>query len=105
MTSYLSNGYDVMSYFAKFEKFLPHTISIPSFMTVGSQMPELDQGVNFLPPPPAYKIGSKNTQYKLQLKISLHKQSAMRADQNLSKNHSNLTLPDRVIAIYCSKKC
>ena len=31
-----------MNYFAKFENFLPHSISIPSFMTVGSQMPELD---------------------------------------------------------------
>ena len=48
MTSYLNNGYDVMNYFAKFEKFLPHNIS--SFMTVGSQMPELDWGA-FLPPP------------------------------------------------------
>ena len=44
MTSYLNNGYDVMNYFAKFEKFLPHSISIPSFMTIGSQMPELDRG-------------------------------------------------------------
>ena len=33
-----------MNYFAKFEKFLPHSIIIPSFMTVGSQMPELDWG-------------------------------------------------------------
>ena len=41
MTSYLNNSYDIMNYFAKFEKFLPHTIIIPSFMTVGSQMPEL----------------------------------------------------------------
>ena len=30
-----------MNYFAKFEKYLPHSISIPNFMTVGSQMPEL----------------------------------------------------------------
>ena len=29
MTSYLNNGYDVMNYFAKFEKFLPHSIIIP----------------------------------------------------------------------------
>ena len=28
MTSYLSNGYDVMNCFAKFEKFLPHGITI-----------------------------------------------------------------------------
>ena len=44
MTSYLNNGYDVMNYFAKFEIFLPHSIIIPSFITIGSQMPELDQG-------------------------------------------------------------
>ena len=31
MTSYLKSGYDVMNYFAKFEKFLPHSIIIPSF--------------------------------------------------------------------------
>ena len=50
MTSYLNSGYDVMNYFAKFEKFLPHSIIIPSFMTVGSQMQELDQGGLFAPP-------------------------------------------------------
>ena len=48
MASYLNDGYDVMNYFAKFEKFLPHSIIIPSFMTVGSQMPELPH------PPPLY---------------------------------------------------
>ena len=37
-----------MNYFAKLEKFLPHSIIIASFMTIGSQMPELDRG---LPPP------------------------------------------------------
>ena len=58
MTSYLNNVYDVMNYFAIFEKFIPHSI-IPSFMTIRSQMPELDRGT-FLPPPP-YKIGSQNT--------------------------------------------
>ena len=42
MTSYLNNGYDVTNCFAKFEYFLPHNIIIPSFMTVGSQMAELD---------------------------------------------------------------
>ena len=61
MTSYLDNGYDVIKYFAKFEKFIPHSIIIPSFMTIGSQMPELDRGA-FLPPP--YKIGCQNTPYK-----------------------------------------
>ena len=44
MTSYLNNGYDVINCFAKFEKFLPHSIIIPSFMSVGNQMPELDRG-------------------------------------------------------------
>ena len=52
--SYLNNGYDVMNYFAKFEKFLAHSIIIASFMTIGIQMPELDQGA-FLPPPPHVK--------------------------------------------------
>ena len=52
MTSYLDNGYDVMKYFAKFEKFIPHSIIIPSFMTIGSQMPELDRGGGgFFAPP------------------------------------------------------
>ena len=54
MTSYLNNGYDVMKYFAKFEKYIPHSIIIPRFMTNGNQMPELDRGA-FLPP------GSQNT--------------------------------------------
>ena len=62
MTSYLNNGYDVMNCFAKFEKFLLHSITIPSFNTVGSQMPELDRG-RASPPPPPYKIGSQNTPY------------------------------------------
>ena len=56
VTSYLNNGYGVMNCFAKFEKFLPHSIIIPSFMAIVSQMPELDLGA-FLPPP-LYKIGS-----------------------------------------------
>ena len=42
MTSYLNNGDDVINYFAKLEKFLPHSIIIPSFMAVRSHMPELD---------------------------------------------------------------
>ena len=55
MTSYLNNGYDVINYFAKFEKFLPHGIIITSFMTVGShKMPELHGGGGgggfFIPP-------------------------------------------------------
>ena len=54
MTSYLNNGYDVMNYFAKFEKFLPHSIIITSFMTIGSQMPELDQGAFLSTPLPPH---------------------------------------------------
>ena len=54
-----------MNYFAKFEKFLPHSIIITSFMTIGSQMPELDRGVGG--GVGAYKIGSQNTPYKLGL--------------------------------------
>ena len=44
MMSYFNSGYDVLNYFAKFEKFLPHSIIVPSLLTVGSQMSELDQG-------------------------------------------------------------
>ena len=58
MTSYLNNGYDVMNYFAKFKKFLAHSITIPSFMSVGSQMPVLDRGLSCLS---SYKIGCQNT--------------------------------------------
>ena len=67
MTSYLNNCYVIMNCFAKFEKFLPLSIIILSFMTVGSQTPELDGGGGggFLRPP--YKIGSQNTLYKLGL--------------------------------------
>ena len=64
MTSYLDNGYDVMKYFAKFEKFVFNSIIIPS------QMPELDRGL-FLPSPP-YKIGCQNTPYKLGLRETFH---------------------------------
>ena len=63
MTSYLNNGYDVINCVAKFEKFIPNSIIIPSFMSVGNQMPELDRGA-FCPP---YKIGSQNTSCKLGL--------------------------------------
>ena len=40
------------SEFAKFEKFLPHSIIIPNFLTVGSQMPELDGGGGLFCPLP-----------------------------------------------------
>ena len=39
--------------------------SYPSFMSVGSQMPELHRGA--FCPPPLYKIGSQNIPYKLRL--------------------------------------
>ena len=64
MTSYLNNGYDVMKFFAKSEKIIPHSIIIPSFMTIGSHLPELDLGGFFAPP---IKIGCQNTPYKLGL--------------------------------------
>ena len=91
MTSYLNNGYDVMNYFSKFEKFLPHSISIPSFMTVGSQMPELDPGG--FPPPPPYKIGSQNTPYKL----GLITQFDFQKHNSISKIHFNFTATVRFI--------
>ena len=47
MTSYLDNGFDVMNYFAKFEKFLSHSTIVPSFMSVRGEMP-----VKSPPPPP-----------------------------------------------------
>ena len=53
--------FDKAKHFAKFEKFIPHSIIIPSFMTIGSQMPELDRGAS-LPPPLYKKIGSQNTE-------------------------------------------
>ena len=56
-----------MNYFAKFEKLLPHRIIIPSFMTVGSLMPELDWGGGAFCPPSQFKIGSQNTPYQLGL--------------------------------------
>ena len=71
MTSYLNNGNDAIKYFAKFDKFIPHSMIMPSFMTIESQMPELDLGT-FLPPPPPYKIGCQNTPYKLGLTFCLH---------------------------------
>ena len=49
-TLYFNNGYDVMNYFATFEKFLPHNIIIPSFMTVRSELPELERGGLSAPP-------------------------------------------------------
>ena len=41
---------------------------VPSFLTIGSQMAELDPRGLFAPPPP-YKIGSQNTPYKSGLNL------------------------------------
>ena len=35
-----------MNCFAKYENFLPHSVNMRSFMTVGCQMPELDRGLS-----------------------------------------------------------
>ena len=51
-----------MNYFAKFEKFLSHSIIMPSFMTVQSQMPELEEEA-----PLSYKLSSQNAPYKVVL--------------------------------------
>ena len=88
MTSYLNNGYDVTKYFAKFEKFIPHSIIMPSFMTVGSQMPELDWGA-FSPPP--YKIGCQNTPYKLGLTLFSSENIISWTNYNQSLNGSFYT--------------
>ena len=58
MTSYLYNDCDIMNCFGKFEKFLPHSITIPSFTTVGSEWPELDWG---------YKLGLSTFEIKSQI--------------------------------------
>ena len=53
MTSYLNNGYDTINCFAKCENSYPIVI-IPSFISVGNKMPELDRE-GFCPPPPHIK--------------------------------------------------
>ena len=76
MTSYVDNGYEVIKYFAKFEKFMPYSIIMPSFMTIGSQLPELDCGGGLFCPPPRYKIGSQNTPYKLGLSLTVNERTS-----------------------------
>ena len=51
-----------MNYFAKFENFLSHSIIMPSFMTVQSQVPELEEEL-----PLSYKLSSQNAPYKVVL--------------------------------------
>ena len=77
MTSYLNNGYDVMNCFAKFEKVLPSSITMPSFMAVGSQMPEFNWG-----PPPH---NSQNTPYISELKSNIFSQACRHMSSKVVK--------------------
>ena len=52
MTWYLINGYDVMNYFAKLEKFVPHIIIMPSFSDCQKSNAKVRPGDFFAPPPP-----------------------------------------------------
>ena len=61
MTSYFNNAYDVTNCFAKFEKFVPYSITMPSFVTVGGQIAELDPGAS------PYSLGSQDTPHSLGL--------------------------------------
>ena len=54
MTSYSDNAYDVANFFY-FEKFLAHTLFLPSFNVVRPQMAELTRGGAFLLTPVHYK--------------------------------------------------
>ena len=97
MTSYLNNGYDVINYTAEFERFSPHSIIIPSFMTIGSQMSELDRG-------PPSKIGSQNTPYKLGLISELQSVNPSReAISVLSAKYKRLTFVHPVCKTWYSK--
>ena len=78
MTSYSNSGYDVMNCFAKFEKFLPHSIITPSFRTVGDQMLELDKG---LFAPSSYRLGCQNTPYILGLRFRQQMVTSLAADK------------------------
>ena len=55
-----------MNFFAKFEKFLPHSIVMPSFMTVGGQMPELDRGLFASLPLP---LNIRESQYPIHIRV------------------------------------
>ena len=50
---------------------------MPSFMTVGIQMPELDRWGGFFAPPPPYKLGGQNTTYKIGLKLFIERKPRM----------------------------
>ena len=54
MTSYLNKGYDVMNCFAKFEKFLLHNKTIPSFYCGKSNARVRSGGI--LPPFPIKRV-------------------------------------------------
>ena len=58
-----------MNCFAKFEKLLPHSITIPSFDCRKSNR-RVRAGGGILPPPP-HKIDGQNTPYKLRLRLVL----------------------------------
>ena len=63
MTSYLDNGYDVIKYFAKFEKFIPHNYTkLYDYRKSNARVRPGVGGFFAIP----YKIGSQN---KLRLKI------------------------------------
>ena len=66
MMSYLNSGYDVMNYFAKFEKIIPHSINYTKFYDCWKSNARIRPGGFFAPHP--YKIGSQNTPYKLGLR-------------------------------------
>ena len=67
MTSYLDSGYDVMKYFAKFEKFIPQ-YNYTKFYDYRKSNARVRPGGFFAPPP--YEIGCQNTPYKLGLRNS-----------------------------------
>ena len=96
-----------MNDFAKFEKFLPHSVIMLSFMTVGSQMSELDWGDFFAPPP--CKIGSQNTPCKLGLNDSitdLNERSTIKAHISRTVRDTQMTqcrLGDTNVFFSCPK--
>ena len=74
MMSYLNNGYDVMNYFAEFEKFLPQYNYTKFYdcrksrKSIARVTPGGGGGAS-----PPYKLGSQNTPYKLGLRKLLQK--------------------------------
>ena len=83
MMSYLNSGNDIMNYFAKFEKFLPHSIIIPSFYEYRKSNARVRRGGGG-----AYKIGSQNTPYKLGLTSACTSQMILLSGVVLIHEHS-----------------